>query len=295
MENIDIELLQAIHTLYINNQISQKEAAKRLHMRESRLKLLFTENNLKLKKQGRQPVSIDPVIVQEVINYVQIYRKGYKTTSFRLKMMFPQLTESMTKRIYEEFNLFKYKKPKKEKIYRIRYLALFANQIWHTDLHYCTLNGELKYLIIFLDDRTRFIVYYEILQNKSMQSTSRALRNALNRFNAPECLVSDNGLEFIGFQFQQVLQEYGIRHWTTQPYNPEQNGKCERVWWTLEQSKQPGVELLAVLHNIILEYNNFWPQRGLYEICGRKSTPFNAWNTMIHWHRGLEPGLIFYE
>lgn len=84
-----------------------------------------------------------------------------------------------------------------------------------------------------------------------MQSTSRALMNALDHVNAPECLVSDNGLEFVGCQYQRVLKEFHIRHWTTIPYNLEQNGKCERVWWTLEQSKPPGVELLAVLDNII--------------------------------------------
>lgn len=142
MESIDIERLQEIHTLYINNQITQKEA-------ESSLKLLFSQNNMNLKHQGGQPVSLDPAVIQHVINYVQLYRKGLKTTSFRLQMIFPQLTEAVTKRIYEQFNLFKYKKQKKEKIYRIRYLAIFANQLWHTDLHYCKLNGELKYLIIF--------------------------------------------------------------------------------------------------------------------------------------------------
>jgi transposase InsO family protein len=40
---------------------------------------------------------------------------------------------------------------------------------------------------------------------------------------------TDNGGAFFG-EFPQTLERYGIVHKTTQPYNPQQNGKIER-WW----------------------------------------------------------------
>jgi transposase InsO family protein len=44
---------------------------------------------------------------------------------------------------------------------------------------------------------------------------------------------TDNGTEFEA-SFQMILKKRGIRHICSSPYNPEQNGKCEQYWRTLE-------------------------------------------------------------
>ena len=46
-------------------------------------------------------------------------------------------------------------------------------------------------------------------------------------------LHTDNGGEYIGTQFKNILRERGIKHTTTAPYTPKQNGKAERNWRTL--------------------------------------------------------------
>jgi transposase InsO family protein len=41
-------------------------------------------------------------------------------------------------------------------------------------------------------------------------------------------LRTDNGGEYMSKEFKLYLKENGIRHETTVPYNPEQNGIAER-------------------------------------------------------------------
>lgn len=48
-----------------------------------------------------------------------------------------------------------------------------------------------------------------------------------------KCIRSDNSTEFTGQEFQSLLRRNGIRHETSAPYSPHQNGTVERVWRTL--------------------------------------------------------------
>ena len=40
-------------------------------------------------------------------------------------------------------------------------------------------------------------------------------------------ITIDNGTEFIGQQFQNVLEEFNIKCHRTHPYTPQENGKIE--------------------------------------------------------------------
>jgi transposase InsO family protein len=85
-------------------------------------------------------------------------------------------------------------------------------------------------LIAFLDDRSRLIIQHEILENKTLISTVAGLRRALCQPNIviPHMMTIDNAGEFVGADFQAVLDEYRIKDWRTTPYTPGQNGKMER-------------------------------------------------------------------
>jgi transposase InsO family protein len=136
-----------------------------------------------------------------------------------------------------------------------------------------------QYLIGFLDDRSRLIVYYEVLPDKTMHSTAQALRCALNENPKPYKLTSDNGTEFTGHDFQEVLQEAEIIHWRTIPYTPEQNGKIERFWGTIEGSLASYEEL----DEAVLNYNYNWPHSALTELTGCKTVPWDAWCNWERW------------
>ena len=54
------------------------------------------------------------------------------------------------------------------------------------------------------------------------------MSNLFSRWGLPEQVTTDNGRQFISSEFEDFLQNHGIRHKTTALYCPEQNGGVER-------------------------------------------------------------------
>ena len=90
-----------------------------------------------------------------------------------------------------------------------------------------------RYIINFVDAYSSACFVYFL-------KTKDAADKALEQFIADVApygtilhLHTDNGGEYIGTQFKNILRERGIKHTTTAPYTPKQNGKAERNWRTL--------------------------------------------------------------
>ena len=60
-----------------------------------------------------------------------------------------------------------------------------------------------------------------------MQATEKFLAD-VSPYGKVKCMRSDNGTEFTGGDFQALLRKSKIRHETTAPYSPHQNGTAER-------------------------------------------------------------------
>jgi transposase InsO family protein len=166
--------------------------------------------------------------------------------------------------------------------------ARYVGQLWHTDLHQLhpeknPPGGGLhdQHLIVFLDDRSRYVIYYEVLDDKTMKSTSQALRTALDLFPKPHQLTSDNGGEFTGRDFQAILDAEGIGHWLTAPYTPQHNGKMERFWGTVEGT----ISEYRFMGEAIDEYNRECPHSALQRLSAThdETVPEEAWENWEHW------------
>ena len=104
----------------------------------------------------------------------------------------------------------------------------------------------------------------------------------------------DNGGEFIGKEFQMVMEAQGIEEFRIHPYTPEENGKVERFWLTLERARSEGRLLDEVyIHDIITEYNNVWEHSSQTQQLGTSSMPLNPWNTQVHYD-GQDDATIVY-
>ena len=75
------------------------------------------------------------------------------------------------------------------------------------------------------------------LRSKSSEAVASALREEIfpSLPRVPDRLLTDNGKEFIGSAFQEVLKESRVRHVRTSPYSPSSNGAVERVNRTVTQ------------------------------------------------------------
>jgi putative transposase len=88
----------------------------------------------------------------------------------------------------------------------------------------------------FLDDASRFIMHYRFIADKRSETCAAVLADVFQVWARPCVLGSDNGGEFTGAAFTGLLHQYGVTTWRTTPYTPQQNGKMERFWRTLDNA-----------------------------------------------------------
>ena len=72
------------------------------------------------------------------------------------------------------------------------------------------------------------------LQNKTAAHVAQQFENCwLHRYPRPNKCIHDNGGEFIGWEFVQKMEQWGILDSPTTAYNPQANAVCERLHQTV--------------------------------------------------------------
>ena len=218
-----------------NGEISIRALCKQFRCGHSQIKKIYKKFNLQYPdlSAGKKCQPLSEEIAQKVHDYLQRFKVGYQRMTSTLKRMgYSNVTEYQVRNLYEKEGYYLYEKEYKPKSdHNNRFEAPFANQLWHTDLHYFKENDsdeKWKYLIAFIDDRTRKILYFELLDDKSAISVSAALQKALSvviEERSPHTIVTDNGKEFVNEEFSNILNCFGVRHNRTHPYTPEENAK----------------------------------------------------------------------
>lgn len=161
--------------------------------------------------------------------------------------------------------------------------ATAAGEIIHTGvcgpLQVPTPDG-FRYFVTFKDDFSNWCVT-RLIKNKSEVAT--ALREFVAQVktetgNDVKTIRSDNGGEYLGKELQAWLAQSGIRHETSAPYTPQQNGVSERLNRSIMEAtrsllygKQVPIELWgeAVLCSTYL-LNRLLPATS-------DSTPYELW------------------
>lgn len=258
-------------------------------------------NNIN-KPIGRPKNDISIDVNNYIKNYTSKANVGYKKLT-KISQRDPNspkdITEWKVRKVYEKEDLYVFLheyKPDPKQLHPHAFVARYVGQAWHTDLHYLEIlnNESQKYLIAFLDDRSRKIVHYEILDDKSSIATSNALLNALSKNLKPKMIIFDNGKEFVSEQFLRILNNNNIEYHRTHPYTPEENGKIERFWKTIEIAKKFPLRN-PYLHWLIDQYNNNWSNESLEKLTNKSiCTPEDAWNLMIKFD-GQEDADFIYE
>jgi len=97
-----------------------------------------------------------------------------------------------------------------------------------------TATGGYKFLLTVIDLATRWPEAIP-LRTTTSKVIERELVKVFSRCGFPTALVSDNGPQFTGRQFERWLSSKGIRHIKSSPYHPQGNGVVERLHRTLNQ------------------------------------------------------------
>ncbi|MGH0142006.1 UNVERIFIED_CONTAM: hypothetical protein FKN15_074960 [Acipenser sinensis] len=88
--------------------------------------------------------------------------------------------------------------------------------------------------------------YWEIdeLQDTTATTTIECCKRHFSRHGIPDTVITDNGPQFVGHEFEQFANEWEFRHTTSSPYHSQSNGKAEsavKIAKTLlKKAKQDG-------------------------------------------------------
>ncbi|GFY08254.1 uncharacterized protein K02A2.6 [Trichonephila clavipes] len=88
---------------------------------------------------------------------------------------------------------------------------------------------------LIVDAHSKWLEVYP-MKVTTTKKTIECLRDSFARFGLPRVLVSDNGSQFISYEFQRFMHKNGVRHKTSAPFKPSSNGQAERYVATLKQS-----------------------------------------------------------
>jgi putative transposase len=117
-----------------------------------------------------------------------------------------------------------------------RFQQKHRNQLWHSDLKYgpylpIGINGTKKqvYLVIFLDDATRFILHGQFYPTLDQIIVEDCFRQAVQKYGVPDSAFFDNGTQYRTKWMARACAKMGIRLLYARPYSPESTGKIERV------------------------------------------------------------------
>ena len=108
------------------------------------------------------------------------------------------------------------------------------NQAWCADITYIRLDGGFVYLIAIMDWYSRKILAWELSNSMNAGFCVKALQRALTLYDPPEIMNTDQGSQFTGDDWINVLKSHDIRISMDGRGRALDNVFVERFWRTLK-------------------------------------------------------------
>jgi len=150
-----------------------------------------------------------------------------------------------------------------------------ANELWQSDItsYVLSRSGQRVYLVVFLDDYSRYIVSWALALQQKQELVTGALLDGIQRWGKPLEVLTDQGRQYFAWRgksdFQRLLAKQGIRHVVARTHHPQTVGKCERLWatigeefWTRVQPQELA-DAQGRLTHFVAHYNHSRPHQGL--------------------------------
>jgi transposase InsO family protein/transposase len=160
-----------------------------------------------------------------------------------------------------------------------RFEASYPRELYQMDITYVYLvNQTICYLVVVIDDNSRFCVSCELRRDYRGISMIEVLHRAIERYGKPTKLLTDQGSSFYSWSpeqtlFSRYLDDMKIEHIVADPHSPQTLGKVERFHQTIQR------ELLDKSHfasyeearqrieSYMHQYNYERPHQGIGGAC----------------------------
>ncbi len=150
------------------------------------------------------------------------------------------------------------------------------NEMWQTDIMNFYVGSTSLYLISFLDDYSRFIVSFSVVEHQTSKEVLSLLRRAIS-FRKPLSILSDRGIQYCSWNgvtaFQLELQTQKIDHLLAREQHPETTGKIEAFHKTIKRELLTTTEFSCKreayehIHDYIMFYNFSRPHMGINNLA----------------------------
>lgn len=90
------------------------------------------------------------------------------------------------------------------------------------------------YIIMFVDDKSRLIMGYDVFFNDNAINMQTVFKNAIKTYGKPKKLFVDNGGPYANKQLALICASLGIELIHAKPYTPEAKAKQERIFRTIK-------------------------------------------------------------
>ena len=89
--------------------------------------------------------------------------------------------------------------------------------------------GNRRWLLVGIDYYTKWFEAKPLSNIKDVDAKKFVWKNIVTRFEIPQTLISDNGLQFDSKVFRRCCGELGIRNRYSTPVYPQGNGQAKAV------------------------------------------------------------------
>ncbi len=141
-----------------------------------------------------------------------------------------KVSVNTVRRVMEE-NGYRPPKVRRKSVHDQRYEAVRPNLLWHADFLHRYINKRRIYVLLFIDDFSRFITGYAIWDGERVGAVMETFEAAITRHGRPEMMMTDGGSAFWAWrgvsQFTRLLEEVGVDQLVAKI--PQHNGKIEAL------------------------------------------------------------------
>ena len=127
-----------------------------------------------------------------------------------------------------------------------RFEATRPLELVQMDVLHFYVHSQRVYLMLALDDYSRFVVGWGLLQRESMEDAVAIVEEAIRRYGKPEAILTDRGAAFHSWsgvsRFDRMLESYGIDHLLASAHHPQTCGKIEALNKAIQKELMRRVE-----------------------------------------------------
>lgn len=172
--------------------------------------------------------------------------------------------------IYPKRNLSKLGHAKYIHPYLLRGMKINrANQVWAIDITYIPMAKGFMYLTAIIDIYSRFVVGWNLSNNLEADNCLQVLKDAIEKYGAPEIINSDQGSQFTSALWTEYLEKEGVKISMDGRGRAIDNIFIERLWRTVKQDyiyispADNGFELYQGLKKFFEHYNYYKTHQGI--------------------------------